>query len=178
MPQKPRILNTELIASTRIFRIEQLDLEFSNGERRSYERLNGGDRGAVLIVPMPDPETLLLIREYAVGSDRYELAFPKGRIEQGEDILDAADREIREEIGYGARRLELMRSVALAPGYIRHRTHMVLARDLFEAPLPGDEPEPVEVLPWRLDRVDELLARDDFSEARSLLALMLALRKT
>ncbi len=178
MPQKPRILNTELIASTRIFRIEQLDLEFSNGERRSYERLNGGDRGAVLIVPMPDPETLLLIREYAVGSDRYELAFPKGRIEQGEDILDAANREIREEIGYGARRLELMRSVALAPGYIRHRTHMVLARDLFEAPLPGDEPEPVEVLPWRLDRVDELLARDDFSEARSLLALMLALRKT
>ncbi len=178
MPQKPRILNTELLAATRLFRIEQLDLEFSNGERRSYERLNGGDRGAVLIVPFLDPETLLLIREYGAGSDRYELAFPKGRIEQDEDILEAANREIREEIGYGARQLELMRSVALAPGYIRHRTHMVLARDLFEERRPGDEPEPIEVVPWRLDRVDELLAREDFSEARSLLALLLAMRQT
>jgi ADP-ribose diphosphatase len=177
MPDKPRILDTRLLAATRLFRIEQLDLEFANGERRSYERLNGGDRGAVLIVPFLDPRTLLLIREYGAGSDRYELAFPKGRIEPDEDVLTAANREIQEEIGYGARSLELMRSVALAPGYIRHRTHMVLARDLYEARLPGDEPEPIEQVPWPLNRVDELLARDDFTEARSLLALLLALRQ-
>jgi ADP-ribose diphosphatase len=176
MSQLPRVLGNRLVASTRIFRVEELELAFANGERRTYERLLGGPRGAVLVVPRLDSDTLLLIREYAAGSGRYELAFPKGRVELNEGILEAAAREIREETGYGARRLELLRSVSLAPGYIQHHTHLILARDLFRSPLPGDEPEPIELVPWRLDALDELLARDDFSESRSLLALFLAVR--
>ncbi|MCP5113366.1 MAG: ADP compounds hydrolase NudE [bacterium] len=176
MTVKPRILKRELIATTRIFRVEQLDLEFANGERRCYERILGGPRGAVLVVPLLDADTVLLIREYAAGSERYELALPKGRIEAGEEIMEAADREIREEIGYGARDLSLLRSVTVAPGYLQHRTHMILARDLFPSRLPGDEPEPIEVVPWKLDNLDALLEREDFSESRSILALLLALR--
>jgi ADP-ribose diphosphatase len=52
----------------------------------------------------------------------------------------------------------------------------VLARDLYPKSLPGDEPEPIEVVPWRLDAIDELLAREDFNEARSVAALFIALR--
>jgi ADP-ribose diphosphatase len=177
MSDKPRILKRQPIATTRIFRVEQLDLEFGNGERRCYERILGGARGAVLVVPLLDADTVLLIREYAAGSDRYELAFPKGRIEEGEEMLAAAGREIQEEIGYGARDLSLLRSVAVAPGYLQHRTHLILARDLYPSRLPGDEPEPIEVVPWKLDDLDALLARGDFSESRSILALFLALRR-
>jgi ADP-ribose diphosphatase len=170
----PRILKQEVIASTRLFRVEQLDLEFGNGIRRTYERLLGGPRGAVLVVPMPDPHTLLLIREYAAGSGRYELAFPKGRVEEGEDVLAAANREICEEVGCAARDLRLLRSVSLAPGYIQHQTHLVLARELYPSPLAGDEPEAIEQVPWPLAEWEALLARDDFGESRSLLALFLA----
>ena len=171
MPAKPRVTGRRLLVETRIFRVEELDLEFSNGEQRRYERLLGSEGGAVLVVPLPDPATILLIREYAAGMDRYELAFPKGRIESGEDPLAAAAREIREETGYAAGRLQHLQTVTLAPGYLRHTTHIVLARDLYRDPLPGDEPEPIEVVPWPLDRIDELLGRDDFTEARSIAAL-------
>jgi len=171
MPDKPRVTGRRLLAQTGIFRVEELDLEFSNGEQRRYERLLGSEGGAVLVVPLPDPGTVLLIREYAAGMDRYELAFPKGRVESGEDPLAAAAREIREETGYAAGRLQLVQSVTLAPGYLRHTTHIVLARDLYPDPLPGDEPEPIEVVPWALDRADELLGREDFTEARSIAAL-------
>jgi ADP-ribose diphosphatase len=171
MPIKPRVTGRRLLAETRVFRVEELDLEFSNGARRRYERLLGSEGGAVLVVPMPNPGTILLIREYAAGMDRYELAFPKGRVEPGEDPLAAAAREIREEIGLGAGRLEHVQSVTLAPGYLRHTTHILLARDLYPDPLPGDEPEPIEIVPWPLDRVDELLGREDFTEARSIAAL-------
>ena len=122
---------------------------------------------------MLDDDTVLLVREYAAGTHRYELGLPKGRIENGEPPLDAANREIMEEVGYAANRLELLRTVSLAPGYLGSRTHIVLARDLYEDSREGDEPEELEVVPWSLSRFDELLGHEEFTEARSIAALYL-----
>jgi ADP-ribose diphosphatase len=173
MREKPRILHTETLARTRLFHIQQVDLRFSNGVETRYERLIGSSRGAVLIVPMLDDETVLLIREYAAGIDRYELALPKGRIEEDEDLLVAANRELKEEVGYGAHTLKHLNSMSLAPGYLGHFTHIVLARDLYPEKCAGDEPEEIEVVPWRLADVNALVARPDFTEARSIAALFL-----
>ncbi len=156
------------------YRVEHLDLEFSNGERRRFQRLHGRGHGAVVVVPMLDDDTALLVREYAAGLHRYELGLVKGRIDAGETPLQAADRELKEEAGYGARSLQVLRSLTLAPTYMSHQTHMVIARDLYPERLPGDEPEELEVVPWRLDRLHELILRDDFSEGRSIAALFIA----
>ena len=156
------------------YRMERLDLEFGNGERRRYERLHGRGHGAVVVVPLLDADTVLLVREYAAGMHRYELGLVKGRIDAGETPLQAADRELKEEAGYGARSLQVLRSLTLAPTYMSHQTHLVIARDLYPERLPGDEPEELEVVPWRLDRLHELILRDDFSEGRSIAALFIA----
>ncbi|MEW8511293.1 MAG: ADP compounds hydrolase NudE, partial [Candidatus Thiodiazotropha sp.] len=137
------------------------------------ERLIGGERGSVLVVPMIDDETVLLIREYSAGSQDYQLGLPKGRMERDEEPLEAANREIREEIGYGARDLRLLKTFTIAPAYIRHQTHVILARDLYPDRQPGDEPEPIEVVPWRLRDWDELIGQPDLTEARSIAALYL-----
>ena len=175
MRPKPRILARRLVARSRHFRIEQIDLEFANGVRRTYERVPGGT-DSVVVVPLLDAETVLLVREYGAGSDRYELGLPKGVVEAGEDPLAAADREIQEEIGYAARDLRIIDRVSLVPGYIEHHSLIVLAQDLYPQSREGDEPEPPEVVPWRLSEFDALLARDDFDEARSIAALFLALK--
>lgn len=172
MARKPEISLTETIAKTRLFEIQRLQLQFSNGEQREYERLKSGSRGAVLIVPVMDGD-VYLIREYAAGTDRYELAFPKGLIEAGEGILDAANRELMEEVGYGANELRHLRTFSIAPGYFSHQTHVVLAQGLFPATAEGDEPEPIEVVRWSLNDIDGLLAQEDFTEARSVAALLL-----
>ena len=156
------------------YRMERLDLEFSNGERRRYERLHGRGHGAVAVVPMLDDETVLLVREYAAGVHRYELGLVKGRIDAGESPEQAADRELMEEAGYGARRIDVLRTLTLAPVYMSHLTHVVLARDLYPQRLPGDEPEELEVVPWKLAEIDGLLDREDFSEGRTIAALFLA----
>ena len=156
------------------YRMERLDLEFDNGERRRYERLHGRGHGAVIVVPLLDDDTVLLVREYAAGVHRYELGLVKGRIDAGETPLQAADRELKEEAGYGARSLQVLRSLSLAPSYMSHQTHMVLARDLYPERLPGDEPEELEVVPWKLASLHELILRDDFSEGRSIAALFIA----
>ena len=144
--------------------VEELDLEFSNGERRRYHRVAPVGNGAV---------TALLIREYAAGTHRYELGLVKGRIDDGETPEQAANRELKEEAGYGARSLTVLRRLTLAPTYMGHEAVLVLARDLYEERLPGDEPEVLEVVPWRLDALHELIFVEEFSEGRSIAALFL-----
>lgn len=138
---KPKILNRHVIAKSKLFTIETLDLQFSNGAKRTYERIGRTSGGAVLIIPMLDDNTVLLIREYAGGTERYDLALPKRRTEPGENNLDAANRELMEEIGYGAAKLDHLTSLTIAPGYLEHATDIILARDLYEKKLEGDEPE-------------------------------------
>src|SRR5687767_15435306 len=113
------------------YRRELLDLEFSNGERRQFQRLHGRGFGAVVVVPMLDADTVLLVREYAAGVHRYELGLVKGRIDAGETAIQAADRELKEEAGYGAHSLTLLRDLTLAPTYMSHTAQLVIARDLY-----------------------------------------------
>jgi len=173
MGNKPEILNTKTLAKTRLFHIEQMDLRFSNGTEVQYERLRGSASGAVLIVPMLDEDTVLLIREYAGGVDRYELSLPKGRIEDGEEIILAANREIMEEIGYAANNLQHLTSLTVAPGYLSSTTHVVLAQDLYPERHEGDEPEPLEVVEWKLSNLPALLEHPECTEARSIAALFM-----
>jgi len=172
MSKLPHIHATEQVELGH-YRLERLDLEFANGERRRYERLNSRGHGAVMIAAMPDPDTVLLVREYAAGVHRYELGLPKGRMDAGETAHEAADRELKEECGFGARRLETLRMITLAPIYMSHAIHLVLAQDLYPQRLPGDEPEELEVVPWKLDNLHELMLREDCSEGRSLAALFI-----
>lgn len=173
MPTPPEILATRPARDSRFLRVEEVDLAFSNGARRTFERLTASGLGAVFIVAMLDDDTLLLVREYGVGLDRYELGLPKGRIDPGETALEAANRELQEEAGYAARRLTSLATLSLLPAYMTHKAQVILAQDLYEARLPGDEPEPLEVVPWKLSELPALLARDDVSEGRSIAALFI-----
>ena len=164
MPTKPEILKRRDLCASRLFRVEELELRFSNGVERTYERLRSGLGGAVIIVPLLNDEEFVLVREYGAGVEDYQLVLPKGKVEPDEDFCEAADRELMEEAGYGARSLLDLRSLTLAPTYMSHQTTLVLARDLYPERLAGDEPESPEVVPWRMDKLHELILREDFSE--------------
>ena len=171
--QLPVITARKQVAKSRLFAIEQIDLTFSNGVQREYERMLGTGRGAVMIVPMLDDDTLLLVREYCAGTHKYELGFPKGLIDAGESAEQAANRELKEEIGYGADVLLPIHQLMMAPAFFSAKMDIFLASGLYQASLEGDEPEPLEIVPWKLTDYLNLLAQDDFNEARSIAALML-----
>lgn len=168
---KPTIESTRILSRSELFTIEEVQLTFSNGEKRVFERIAKKKRSAVMIVPLLDDETVLLVREYGVGLEEYCLGLPKGVVDQGETFIEAANRELMEEVGYGANDLHELMMLTLSPAYMGHRMTVVLAKDLYPKKLVGDEPEPLEVVPWALQDIDGLLARDDFHEARSLAAL-------
>lgn len=173
MREKPVILSSEEVARSRIFRVEQLQLRFSNGVERTYERLRGkaGGLGAVMIVAMADDENVVLVEEYCAGTESYELSLPKGLIDPGEDALQAANRELQEEAGFAARSLEHITQLSLSPGYMSQSIHVILARDLYPSRLEGDEPEQMRVETASLRNLLGLLEHPQFSEGRALAAM-------
>ncbi|SFV60313.1 ADP compounds hydrolase NudE [hydrothermal vent metagenome] len=173
MFKKPIILDVETLSRTKHFHIEKLKLQFSNGEKRDYERLKGSSSGAVLVIPMLDNDTVLMIYEYSGGTNKYELGLPKGKIDKGETPLEAANRELSEEVGFSAKKLTYLKEMTLAPGYQSNHTHIILAQDLYPKITKGDEPEPLVVVEKKLSQLNELIQDNDLSEARSIAALFM-----
>ena len=174
MNKPPKITNIKQAASSRLFTIEQVDLQFENGTECQYERIKGRRGHAVLIVPMLDDGSVLLGREYQVGVENYELGVIKGLIDEGESMLEAANRELQEELGYAANNLHEICEMHTSPGYICSKFSVVFAWNLYPSTLAGDEPEPIEKVSWPLAQIDELFERPDVNDARSIAALLRA----
>lgn len=174
--QLPQIHHRKIVAQSGFFKIEQLDLEFSNGEERQFERMAGSGRGAVMIVPFINEHEFLLVREYAAGTHSYQLGFPKGLIDPGETAAIAANRELKEEVGYGTNKLTHLHTVSMAPAFFDAKMNIFIAHELYPESLVGDEPEPMEIIPWSINDTEALLAREDFIEARCIAALFLTLK--
>ena len=179
MSKKPEIKACREVARSRLFRVEELELKFSNGVERTYERLGSFGTGhqAVMVVPLLDNNRFLMIREYAGGTEDYQLTLPKGLVEPGESLAEGGNRELKEEVGFGANQWDYLSEFTLSPNYMKNRIHVMVAQDLYEERLEGDEPEPLEVVEWSFDRLLELNEREDFSEARALAALFLVKEK-
>ncbi len=168
----PEILAQRVVARSRLFTVEALNLRFGNGVEVAFERLLSSSEGAVLVVPITQDNQLVLIREYGAGVGRYELGFPKGKIGAGEDWRMASVRECIEEVGYRPGRVKKLDQVTLSASYMSHVTTLVLAEALTPAYAQGDEPEPLEIVYWPLNEWRALLAQPAFSEGRAHAALL------
>src|SRR3989338_10783786 len=90
-----------------------------------------------------------------------------------ENPLESANRELMEETGYGAKELIHLGKWSLSPAYFCAMMDIVLAKNLYPQKLEGDEPEAIEVIPWKLHDIDALLAHPEFHESRSVAAVLL-----
>lgn len=173
MRNKPQIIKKELVAESRYFQVESVHLEFNNGEQRVYERLKGSGYRSVMIVAV-QAEQVVLVREYAVGVHDKVLGLPKGCVDEGETFIEAANRELAEEIGMAATQLTELGELTLAPGHLCHSCMVILAENLYPHQIQGDEPEPLEVIRVPLDQVGKLVVSGELSEARAISALFMA----
>lgn len=174
----PKILAKRREKVSNFFTVEQLDLEFSNNKKMTYERLVGGN-GAILAVPF-DGKNFLLSCEYACGFERYELGFVKGKIDNGEDPKTACNRELQEEIGFGAKNLRVLRNqMTVAPGMLQLKMYTFLCTELYPMQLVGDEPEPINIVKVSPKEAKELIFDVDspLTESRAIAALTLAMHK-
>lgn len=168
---KPKVLKRSEVARSRIFRVEECQIRFANGNERLYERMRSSKLGSVMIVPMLSDNEVLLIREYGAGIADYHWSLPKGALEAAESLFDGANRELMEETGYGARKFTFLKPMATSPGYMEHVIAVVIAQNLYEKKLPADEPEPIGTRVFALNKISEWVMSNDICEGRAIAAL-------
>ena len=136
--------------------------------------------GAVVVVPVTDAGTVLLVRQYRAALDRELLELPAGKRDvDGEPPEVTANRELGEEIGRHAARLDLLANFWNSPGFCDEYSYLYLARDLTTVDSEPQHHEEahlvVEEIPLR--QVPSRIAAGDITDAKTLIGLLLALRE-
>jgi len=168
------IKSSKTVYRGRVFDVLQDQLAYPDG--RSFQIDVIQHSGAVAILPINDEGQIIFVRQYRHAVAQQLLELPAGTLEDGEDPLICAQRELREEIGMAAAEIVKLGEALLAPGYSSERMHLYLARDLSVSPLPQDDDETLEPVFIQIDRAFEMLEKGEFEDAKTQLGLLLARR--
>ncbi len=129
---------------------------------------------SVCIVPVDPQGNVLLVRQYRKPIEDQLLEVPAGGIEPGESPLEAAMRELQEEVGFAAKEIQPLSGFWVSPGWCTEFMHAYLATQLEPASLPADYDENLAVVQVPLDEVDGLIRSGEIKDAKSIASLLLA----
>lgn len=137
-----------------VFEIDKRQVMYPDGTKKTFEYCSRND--SVVIMPFDEKGRLLLIREFRHRHKRNVLFLPAGRRDRKhESPLKAARRELREETGYDAKTWKHFHTKFPTENLL-WTAHVFLAKDLYPAPLDGDEDFPIEIVPTPVKKAAKL----------------------
>jgi len=173
-PGSERVTNTHRIHDGRIVNLREDTVELADGRSALREIVQHVD--VVAIVALDADGSVLLVRQYRLPASDILLEVPAGGIDKGESVEDAAQRELQEETGYRAERLQRIGGFFVSPGYCTEFIHVFLATGLTESPLAGDDDEDIVVERIPLSEAIRLIDSGEIKDAKSIIGLLLAFR--
>ena len=170
----PRVVSSTPIYNGRVIDLHVDEIEVEPG--RVYKRDVVSHPGAVVILPVDAQGRILWITQYRYAAARTLLELPAGTLEEGEQPLACAQREIVEEVGFAAASWHDLGGFYSAPGFCSEYLYAFLATGLREDHADGDEDEDITVVPLTLDETYARLDAGEIIDAKSIATLLLYLR--
>ena len=169
----PSTLSTRTVFTGRVFNVAVDRVRLPNGLERDVDVVRHA--ACVVLVPMPDPESVVLVRQYRHAVGRWLWELPAGTLEAGEDPDVAARRECEEETGYAPATLDRLGAFFAVPGYSDELMHFYRLTGLSRpaSPRPPDDDEDLEVRTVALAEARAMVRRGDIMDLKSALALTL-----
>jgi len=165
-------INSKTIYRGRVFNLREDDVLLPNGTSTRLDIIDHSP--AVVLVPILGDDRILFIRQYRYAATKVLLELPAGVMEANEEPEICALRELREETGMSAGRIQIIGGFFVAPGYSTEYLHIFLAADLKPDPLPADNDEFIDVEPIAVGQAYSMAEAGDIHDAKTLAALLLA----
>jgi ADP-ribose pyrophosphatase len=170
------------VSSRRVYtgKVVHLDIDavrFPNGHVGDLEIFR--HPGASAVVPfLSDPRggdpVLMLIKQYRYAADGYLLEVPAGRLDPGEDPMDCAKRELREETGCSAESVEHLTTIYTTPGFVDEKIHIYMAVGLTHGEAATESDEFLEVVTMPLSRALEMIEMGEIRDGKTVVGILYA----
>lgn len=167
------VLKKETLYKGHIFSVDQVEMTLPDAKVHKYDTVIL--QNAVTILPLDDEKNVLFVRQFRVGANSFLLELPAGKMETREGALATAEREIREEIGMAAQKMQPLGNYYVSPGYSTEYMYTYLATGLYSAPLAPDADEFLHVVKVPLTQAVQMIRNGEIADCKTLATFMLAL---
>ncbi|WP_106768060.1 NUDIX domain-containing protein [Paenibacillus faecalis] len=161
-------ISTKQIFEGKIISLQVDTVELPDGQQATREVVR--HPGAVAVLALRD-DKMLVVDQFRQPLGRCEVEIPAGKLERGEDPLEAAKRELQEETGYTCGSIRKLQSFYTSPGFADELIHLYLAEDLTSGDMAPDEDEFLEMSEITLDEAYRLIQEERISDAKTILAV-------
>ena len=170
----PKTLSTETLYKGRIFDVLLADIREGDAQ---YSREIVTHHGSAVIVPVFDDNTVALVRQYRHPAGKYLLEIPAGSLNEGEDPMQGAARELEEEIGVTAAKIEKLTEFYVSPGFLTEKMHVFLATSLTETAQMLESDEILTLHRYTFDQLSTMIQTGEIEDAKTIIGIMMASTK-
>ncbi len=150
------------------------DLVTVVGDKTSYREIVE-HRGGVTLAAITDEKKMVLVRQFRKAAEKVVLEAPAGKIDHdGEEPLDAATRELKEETGYTAAHIEHITSFYSSIGYSEEVIHLYYATGLTSGETNYDDNEAIDVVEYDIAKLKEMVLTGEIEDAKTIAAILIA----
>ncbi|HEY8186279.1 MAG TPA: NUDIX hydrolase [Pyrinomonadaceae bacterium] len=167
----PQILNSTEIFAGRVFTVSVDTIHEAN---KTYQREVVHHPGSAVIVPVFEDGTIALVRQYRHPAVRYLLEAPAGTLKRGEIPEEGAARELEEELGFVAGRLEKLSEFFVSPGFCEEKMWVYLATELTETSQQLEDDEILQVVRIPFSQALSMISSGEIEDAKTIIGVMLA----
>ena len=166
----------QFVDSTKVFsgRVFEVTVDTVREGDKTYVREVVHHRGSAVILPAFDDGTIALVRQYRHPTVKYMLELPAGGLDNRERPEEAAARELEEELGLVAAKLEKLSEFFVSPGFCAEKMWLYLATDLTETARRPEDDEVIEVVRLPIKRALQMITDGEIEDAKTIIGLMLA----
>ena len=171
------IVEEKTINSDRIYTGKTISLKVDTVEvdNRGYQKREIIEhQGAVAIVAITDLNEIVLIKQFRKAVEKTIWEIPAGKLENGETPKECAERELREETGYSAENIKLIKKFFTTPGFSNQKIYMYLATDLSIGECDFDIDESIETYKIDIEKAYDMVMNNEIEDAKTIIGILSA----